>query len=448
MDQKIGIWGLGIVGKSAVRYFSQKNDRIEVFDARALTQEEREFLTAHNAHYSTESLANFLENNDYILASCTIDLRPYSHYSHKWLSELDIFYQECKVPIIAITGSVGKTTITHLLFQLLIAHNKKVFMGGNIGVGLLDQIDHANQSDYVVLEVSSFQLERSSSFCPTLAIVTNIHANHLDRHGTFEQYQKAKLKIISTKNNQQVLIPFSLLHALPPANETKHYYLFSLKKPSDNELSLLDDLHTLYFLHNGMLMMYYQTNLVELTDITESLTITYPENILVLASMFSMLGLCHDHFAASLSIQHIPEHRLEKFATVRNIHFYNDSKSTIPASTLAAIENIHRPIVLFLGGVSKGVDRSELICQLKDKVKFIYCFGKEADSLKQWCEDHTIASIACATLEETVTTFNTVIKPGDNVLFSPAGASYDLFKDYKERGDCFKKLVHDFISKT
>ena len=197
MNKKIGIWGLGIVGKSAVRYFHQKKYTLEVLDKREPTAQEQEFLAQlHVPWYTQDQLIPFLERNDAILPSCGIDLRPYAKFEHKWLSELDLFGKECSKPIIAITGSVGKTTVTHLLSQLIAANGKKVFTGGNIGVGLLESIDAANQADIIVLEVSSFQLERCKSFAPHCAITTNIFANHLDRHGTFEDYVNSKMKIV------------------------------------------------------------------------------------------------------------------------------------------------------------------------------------------------------------------------------------------------------------
>ncbi len=445
MNKRIGIWGLGVVGKSAIAYFARKNTLLEVMDKRTPTAQELEFLSHYNVPFFTqEELPAFLERNEYILPSCGIDVRPYVRFKDKWLSELDIFAQECTKPIIAITGSVGKTTVTHLLSQLLIAQGKTVFTGGNSWISLLESIETANAADYVVLEASSFQLERCKQFKPALAICTNIYANHLDRHGTPEQYIQAKLHILAQqKTDDRALLPLSLFAQIPQEiRTTRPLSFFSLTPPTTHDLSLLGSLHTLCFLHNGSFFSNYQTKEFKIFDFTEFPTTSYPENMLILAATLHLLGYPLDSFTRIIDTQELPEHRLEKIATINGIDFYNDSKATIPASTLAAIEKIKgRPIILFLGGVSKGVDRSGLVRQLGDKIRFVYCFGKEAHELKSFCDRSNIPARACATLDETFITLPALMQPQDQVLFSPSGASYDLFEDYQERGNYFKKLV-------
>ena len=499
---KIGIWGLGIVGKSAIKYFYTKGYQLELLDQRTPTSEEQEFLKAHaTTWYNYADLPAFLERNDRILPSCGIDLRPYAQYQHKWLSELDLFAAECIKPIIAITGSVGKTTVTHLLSHLLLAQEKKIFTGGNIGVGLLESIDEANSSDYVVIEVSSFQLERCTTFTPDFAICTNIFANHLDRHGSFEQYVEEKMKIVGNYNSnmvrysslqepthhergmylpqnlvekfkeevdqgerskknpfvvsdceaivsnhnktQKILFPIALFNQIPENIRTSQSLnFFTSHIPSPQEISLVGDFHTLYYLHNAKLMRYYQTTTSSIFDFIELPFVSYTQNVVILAATLHILGYPLNHFVEILNQQELPEHRLEKIATIKGIDFYNDSKATIPASTLAAIEKIKdRPIVLFLGGVSKGVDRSEFIKQIPACVRMVYCFGKEAEQLKIWCEANAIPAQSFANLDEAFIALPAATKHNDQILFSPAGASFDLFANYAERGNYFKKLV-------
>ena len=161
------------------------------------------------------------------------------------------------------------------------------------------------------------------------------------------------------------------------------------------EISLITDFHTMYYLHNSKLMMNYQTKNY-LFSISKNYHLFHIRKMwLILASALHMLGYPLDNFVAVLNEQELPEHRLEKVATINEIDFYNDSKSTIPASTLAAIEKIKdRPIVLFLGGVSKGVDRADFVKQIGNSVRFIYCFGKEAHQLKAFCDANQIPAQA------------------------------------------------------
>lgn len=417
---------------------------VQALDRREPNEQEQAFLAAHNIpFFLQENLTAFLEYNDYILPSCGIDLRPYQEFNYKFLSELDIFGQECTKPIIAITGSVGKTTVTHLLSQLIAHQGKTVFTGGNIGVGLLDSIEQANNADYVILEVSSFQLERCKSFKPHVAICTNIHANHLDRHGSLQSYIDAKLQIIAHQDSQdKALFSFAMQEQVKEKNPNRSFCFFSKKEPTGQDLARLDFSDALYFLHNAKLMMNYQTTTREIFDFKELPKISYLENVIILSATLHMLNLNLDHFVRIMDEQELPHHRLEKVATINGVDFYNDSKATIPASTLAAIEKIQgKPIVLFLGGVSKGVDRSDFVAQLKDKVTFVYCFGKEAEQLKKFCDSNNIQSIATATLDDAFVHLPNFLKDNNQILFSPAGASFDLFPDYQKRGEYFIKLV-------
>lgn len=438
-SKKIGIWGLGIVGTSAISYFVKKGYHVQAMDQKTPTPEQQAFLgNLHVPFYDQKELWSFLQSNDYILPSCGIDLRPYAQYEHKFLSELDLFAAECKKPVIAITGSVGKTTTTHLLSELLKSQGKTVFTGGNIGVGLLESIDQANSCDYVVLETSSFQLERCKSFAPDLAICTNIHANHLDRHGTMDAYIQAKMAITARqKPGQKSLFPLSLYDQVIHQKTGGTPSFFSSGMDHFNS-----DFYPVYFLRNAKFCMNYQTNTQEIFDLIELPWVSYQENIIILAAALHTLGLNFEHFTRVLNEQELPEHRLEKVASFAHIDFYNDSKATIPASTLAAIEKLKdRPIVLLLGGISKGVDRADFVSQLKNKVRMVYCFGKEAEQLKSFCDHHQIPAHATSNLELAFDSLTHQMQAHDQILFSPAGASYDLYTDYRERGNHFKALV-------
>lgn len=441
MNTKIGIWGFGVVGKSALSYFVAKGATVQVLDQRILSPQEKELLISNNIpFYNHEYLSQFLEYNDYILPSCGIDLKPYDSWNHKWLSELDLFWEECKKPIIAITGSVGKTTITHILSQLLQKQSLSIFTGGNIGVGLLESIEQANAADYIVLEVSSFQLERCRQFTPFLFIITNIFPNHIDRHGSFDEYANAKLKVLSYQTKNTIaLLPVSLFPLVQNRRLKGRLAFFS----SSCDSSFSHEFYEYFFLQNLEIFKSYQTNTFLITSFYNIPDNLYLENLLIIVAIMDIIGLPKNGILSYLAQIIIPEHRMEKVAQVNAITFYNDSKSTIVQSTLAAIKKINnKPIILFLGGISKGVDRSPLIDQIKNEVRFVYCFGAEANQLKAFCDNFALANLKCTTLEEAFLDLPQRLKDGDQVLFSPAGASYDLYSNYRERGNCFKKLVY------
>ncbi|BDC34509.1 UDP-N-acetylmuramoylalanine--D-glutamate ligase [Candidatus Dependentiae bacterium Noda2021] len=439
----IGIWGLGIVGKSAVRFFSKKKNSIVVYDQKQLSLSDLEFLSLHNARFHTGTVEEFLAGCDAVLPSPGIDLRPYAAFNKIFINELDIFASEYHKAIIAITGSVGKTTVTHLLSHLLVQSGARVITGGNIGTGMLDLLDHpdASSSDYCVLELSSFQLELCKTFAPHLALWTNFFPNHLDRHGTLHQYFLAKCNILRHQTStDHALVPLALAQELCAQYGTRSFNYFSATVPTQQEIAQLTKQDTVFYLDNNAIMKLHNDCVMDIGNTTHFSSLTFAANWLTLYAACHILGITTS-FDRITTIT-LPSHRLEKTATVHGVDFYDDSKATIPESTIAAIQQLSRkPIVLFLGGISKGVDRSTLIKHMPLSVKHVICFGREAEQLFAWCKEYGFSASVHSSLEEGFTTCLQYVAPGDQVLFSPAGASYDLFNNYQERGTQFKKLV-------
>lgn len=421
--QKIGIWGFGVVGKSVIAHYrhtdtSQKK-ALAVFNNKTLTASDRDFLTLRNIQiYEPDSLAKFLDEQDTIIPSPGIDLRPYQQFTHKFVAELDLFQTYWHKPIIAITGTIGKTSITHILSELLATQGIRVATGGNIGTGMLDLLGSQECTDYAILEVSSFQLEHCTQFAPTLAIITNVYPNHLDRHGTFELYAQAKSQILVRA--QQALVPTEIIPLLQKLGIQKPLHQFS-QEPESTDITL------------------YTFTKLNIKNIPQT---SYPINWLILAAALDLLNIT----LPVLDTIEIPDHRLEHIGTARNIAFYNDSKSTIPEATLAAVHKLQpAPIVLFIGGISKGVDRTHFCAKLSDQVKEVICFGAEAHELYHACRLHNIIATTHATLEEAFAYCMQQATAGDIVLFSPAGASFDLFPNYQARGARFKELVQIWL---
>lgn len=436
--KKIGIWGYGVFGKSATQYFAQQGYEVAVLDQRQLTDQEQNNLKNQNIHlYTQAQLPEFLHDNPQIIASPGVDIQPYATQT-TWLQELDVFYTHFNKPIIAITGSIGKTTITHLLSKLLSTAGKNIITGGNIGTPMFDLIHKKDSVDAAVLEVSSFQLEHCTQFAPQLAIWTNVYPNHLDRHTTIENYIAAKEKIIAHQNNtQNALLPLSLQGTVHTQG-TVHY--FSATKPSEQALANMHN--TLYFIDNNNICANRAGTIQKLIDCDQLPACTFTENWLVLCATLDILGI--PLAIISQTELDVPEHRLEKVATINGIDYYNDSKSTTMQSTLAAVDALKaKPVYLLLGGLSKGVDRRPLITALQGTVAKIFCFGTEATQLYDWCIERTIPAHNCPTLTEAFNAALAEMQPSSQLLLSPAGSSFDLYKDYKERGEHFKHLVNN-----
>lgn len=445
-NKKIGVWGLGVVGQSIIRFFNSLGIQVSCLDKKAPSLQQQKLLENTGTTFclqTDETLSDFLHSNDYIVPSPGIDLYPFKHLEHKWLSELDIFHYHWKKPIIAVTGSVGKTTVTHVLSHLLEQAGKKIATGGNIGLAMLDLLSQQDQSDYAVLEVSSFQLEISKQFAPTLALWTNFYPNHLDRHGSMQNYFLAKLSMIKNqRTSQHAILPvdlFPLIEKHPELQSTLYWY--STQNVSFNNC---------YCIENNAIIFkdsFGKKNIYSLDDLPDQ---SFFENWLLIIAALDMLHVSTQQLALKEdNAITIPEHRLEFVTVIKDAYFYNDSKSSLAASTLSALEKFKgKPIVLFVGGISKGVDRTDFIKNLKGKIKSLYCFGKEAEYLNAVAQQSQINSYAYDTLEDALGHYmNNCIAQQDRVLFSPAGASFDLFANYQERGTYFKNLVNDYAMK-
>ncbi len=413
-DKKIGIWGFGKTGQSVLHFFAPHTPHLSVIEKGTFSEEQQTLLQKYQVQIAPyEYIEQFLEYNDLIIPSPGVDVSAYyEKYADKIVSELELFARHNTTKTIAITGSVGKTTTVTLLTELLNACGIPARSGGNIGTPLLSLLADQASYEFFVIELSSFQLELPHTYAPTYAAITNLFANHLDRHHNLATYAKAKGNLLINQTDEQwAVIPMQFLEAFIPYTAQQKV------------VWLADDAFQEYFTPT-------------LSDIT------FTQNWQIIFALLELLGKEPQEILPLCTNLHAPEHRFEFLGTYNGITFYNDSKATIAESTLESVNRCKkRPTILFLGGLSKGVDRSPLIKQLPASIKSVLCFGKEADTLHDLCSKQGIISSSHATLEDAWTTCTTLMQPGDIVLFSPAGASFDLFKNYEERGKAFKKLV-------
>jgi len=448
-QKNIGIWGYGAVGKSFIRYLQkyQPHAQLHLFDDRMIASESASYLSEHHIRLYTPDEKNyFFDAIDVLLPSPGIRL-PQLPAHITVINEYNLFCQHWQGKIIGITGTIGKTTVTSLMSHLLHTAQYNVATGGNIGIPMLDLLKTEETAHHTaVLELSSFQLEQGITQGPNLAIITNCYPNHLDRHDTFEAYLAAKMNmVIAQTAGQRALLPLALAAHFPKTTSTSYAWF------SDEPLSSHDihrSLPGVIFWRDGNAIIRSESGQVDenLTTITN--TLSFPENWLITYAALSLLKV---PVPSDITTLNIPEHRLTHTATHHAITFYNDSKSTVPQATFAAITKLYRqhqkPIVLFLGGLSKGVSRRTFIHSLKDYAFCIITFGSEAAQLSAWATEAGITSLSFATLESAFHTYtHHHAQPHDIVLFSPSGSSYDLFHDFQERGNCFVKLVHDFAN--
>ncbi len=408
----VGIWGYGIGGKALVDFLSEQSQQLMVFDKRSLLADEILSLQQKNILVA-DSLERFLSEADIIIPSAGVDLTSYQSVAYKFVSELDFFQAHFKKPIIAITGTLGKTTITTCLAELLKRAGKRVAIGGNIGIGLGSLIQQQELFDCAVLEVSSFQLEHIKSFAPSVALWTNFYPNHLDRHPTITDYFNAKAMIARYQDETALTIADRDIIEKIKSSSTFEHSWYELP------LSMPEQWQKLVEKQSGL-----------------------SDNWRILCSVIDALKLPWEILNEPLSC--MLEHRMEYVATINERIFYNDSKATVAQSTLAAVKQLEgKNIILLLNGLGKGVSREPLIKEIRSLVKQIVVCGAEAEQLELWSLANKVPVKRCSSFEESVEMAYNCSIAGDVVLLSPAGSSFDLFKNYQERGKKFKELVSE-----
>src|SRR3990167_2826133 len=384
-DKKIGIWGSAVVGTSVFSFLKAQNHNCEIFD------------------YPTSDVEK-LNGFDVIIPSPGINAKA---IENKILSEVDLFSEFFKKPIIAVTGSLGKTTIVHILNLILKQNGLRSIAAGNIGLPLCDIIPCQEDLDIAVLELSSFQLEWAKKIKPKLAILTNLVPNHLDRHKTFESYKDAKFNLFKLQTSiDKLLAPIDLAPELEILKSDKFYFSIS---------SNFDKSNKVYFLKNSSVFFWdgFSQRLISKID-SKGLNFTFLQNWLII---FAALDLVGQKSTAIDFGKFVPlENRMERFEAHEAI-FYNDSKSTVLESTLKAVESLSKEPILFLGGLSKGVDRKNSLKKLKNQASSVICFGKEADQLNAYCQEFGIESKSFINLEDAVGFCLQIVKKGDLVLF-------------------------------
>ena len=338
------------------------------------------------------------------------------------MGEMELAYSQLvlrggKELIIAITGTSGKTTTASICAAMLEEAGKKVFLGGNIGTPLSEYLlnnELPNElADVLVLEVSSFQLQTCRSFRPHIAMLLNISENHLDYHANMAEYRDAKLKLFACQNEADYAIfpaEMSRSTVVQPLAAQKIFF-----KPGNN------------FQDTALLGEHNQLNLEAAWQAVQTL-----EKLGMQGLSLEIAQKAAAHFKAI-------EHRLELLPEINGIMFVNDSKSTTVESLRVALSAMHRPVLLLAGGVFKGGDLNALIPLLQEQVRAVGLFGGSREVFEAAWGGITPISWS-ASLEEACQKLMVVGEPGDVLLLSPATASFDLYANYKERGNDFKRI--------
>ena len=356
----------------------------------------------------------------------------------KVVSEIEFASQFTSATLIGITGSNGKTTTTLLTHHLLKESGINAGIAGNIGHSFARQVAETDREVYV-LEISSFQLDDIHKFKPEVAVITNITPDHLDRYeNDFSKYIASKLRIIENQTSNQFLVFNSedpvLVEALNDANTSVSKIPFGFQQPTE-EGTYISDNHIIIQRDKSNTMI--QTNQFQLKGRHNLL------NAMAAVSVAKLLEVSKDCIRESLtSFRGVP-HRLEHFLKIQNVNYINDSKATNVNATYYALDSMRSQVVWIAGGVDKGNDYDTLLPLVREKVKAIVCLGIDNEKLLEVFSPVVEIIIETQSVDEAVKIAHKIAHKKETVLLSPACASFDLFKNYEDRGNQFKQAVRN-----
>jgi UDP-N-acetylmuramoylalanine--D-glutamate ligase len=355
-------------------------------------------------------------------------------------SEIELAWRFLRGHLICVTGSNGKTTTTSLIGHILETARLPVQVAGNIGTPLISRVDVSNDKGFTVVEASSFQLEAISAFRPDVAVLLNITPDHLDRHGSFESYARAKARIFENQTEKDFAV-VNADDAVAPqyAPARPQTFWFSRQKRVDSGCFLRGD--EIVFRNDGT-----ETVLLRRGDIGLRGDHNV-ENVLAAAAAAKLAGVDADLIAKGVRSFAGVEHRIEFVATISGVEYYNDSKATNVDATLKALDAFSENVLVILGGKDKGCDYAILRKSLRQHARMVLLIGDATDKIESQLKG-VVPIERTGTLPRAVERASEVARPGDTVLLAPACASFDQFENYEQRGRVFKQLVRTLAEKN
>lgn len=450
IGKRIAVIGAGVSNLPLIKVLMKNKLDVTVMDKKSFEEMEEgtsKYLQDNKIKVSLGSdyLSN-LKGFDVIFRSPSmLPTNPYLEAEAKngclITTEIEQVIKLAPCPIIGVTGSKGKTTTTTILYKMLEGMKKSVFVGGNIGTPLFDKLDEMKSSDLVVLELSSFQL-MNMTVSPHVAVVTNISPDHLDVHGSYEEYIDAKKYIFKYQNKDDILVLNGDDEIVKGFSEEAKGVVRYFKNTSMAETKLKD-----FYVLDGDYIKYNEEEVID----TSKLMLRGKHNYL---NMCAALNAIRDYIDVSNEeLEKIASdikgvaHRLEYVCEIDGVKWYNDSASTTPDKSMAGIYAFDEDVVLIAGGYDKNISYEPMAKPILDKVSKLILFGatrdKIYDAVMSECKKtgKSVPIYLMDTLEEVVSVAKEISVSGEVVLFSPASASFDMFKNAYQRGDLFKKQV-------
>ncbi len=442
--KKVLVVGLGKSGLAAALFLRRRGAQVTVSDVRSAEALAKDIPALLDEGIMVEAGGHGLltfRRQDLIVVSPgvpldTPELVQVRSFGLPIIGEVELAARFLKGKVLAITGSNGKTTTTSLCGEILAAGKLPVHVGGNIGLPVIALVDESKEDGWSVLEVSSFQLETTYQFRPELAVILNVTPDHLDRHGTFENYLAAKEKIFANQTAEDALILNADDDVASKAaiRAKSKVFWFSRKRIVRQGACV----------HDGVIVFrpseQASPELVMKVDEIPLKGSHNVENVLAAVCAARLAGVEAEAIRSAVLAFRAVAHRLEFVANVNGVDYYNDSKATNVDAALKAIEAFPKGIHLILGGKDKNSDYRLMRPLLQERVKAVYTIGSAAEKIITQVEGAT-PIVNSGTLDMAVAKAADAAQPGEIVLLAPACSSFDQFQNYQHRGQVFKDLV-------
>ena len=446
--RKVAIIGMGVSNIPLLDYFYEKKSKVMVFDNREISEMPKDIMdkiTEYSMEFSLgKNYLSKLNNFDLIIISpsCMPTIPEIEKEATRGAivtTEVELLMKMCPCKIIGITGSDGKTTTTTLISEIIKAGGYECYVGGNIGTPLFTKLKDIMPDDVVVLELSSFQL-MGMEISPDIAVITNISPNHLNIHKDYEEYIEAKKNIFKYQNKDGILVTnFDNEITKNASMQAKGKVIyFSSKIKLDN--GYIVDGNTIKQCEDKL-----RKHLLSSKDIIIRGTHNYENICAALAATETLV----DKDIAIETCKNFKgvAHRIEFVKEINRVKWYNDSASSTPTRTISGINSFHEDIVLIAGGSDKNLDYTPLAKPIIDNVKVLILMGETSEKIFNCVKNEEekskkqIKIFTCSSLNQAVILAKRNSKPGQVVLFSPASASFDMFKNMYDRGNQFKAIV-------
>ncbi len=458
-NKAVVVVGLGVTGVAVARFLKKRGAKVIVTDRASEEKLEPRVRSLHEMGVTTElggHRAETFDKADLVVMSPGVDhaiepVRRANDQGIPVIGEIELASRFITEPIVAVTGTNGKTTTTEILGAMLQQSGFRVFVGGNIGNPLIEYADRGPKAEFIVAEISSFQLDTIDSFRPAIGVLLNITVDHLDRYPDFKSYAASKIRMFENQKPDDIavfngsdplvrsltgsLVGRRLYYGALNAGEEGAWvedkrigFRFNQSAAADENLRISD-----LTAHNGLELDVSGLKLIGRHNL---------ENAAAAALAALAAGAAPEAIQQTLNRYQGAAHRLERVETIHGVDFFNDSKATNVDAVIRAVESFTRPVVLIMGGLDKGGDFQKLRKVLARNTKRLIVLGQAAELIESILGD-TVPTVSATSMTDAVKKAYRVVSPANVVLLSPGCASFDMYDNYAQRGLDFKKAVQN-----